>query len=118
MFSGKCKDEIPPTGVFVWTDVRDLALGHVKAMDREDAGGKRFFFTSGYFSNKEIAEIIRKNFPKYRDNVPEGVQGGDYPEEGVYKYDNSQSKDLLGQEFISLEKSIVDLVKSLEAVGV
>ncbi|KAI7204087.1 NAD(P)-binding protein, partial [Hortaea werneckii] len=55
---GKAKDEIPPTGTFIWVDVRDLALCHVLAMEKEGAANKRFFITTGYFSNKEIAEII------------------------------------------------------------
>ncbi|KAI6961768.1 ADP-ribosylation factor-like protein, partial [Hortaea werneckii] len=64
---GKAKDEIPPTGTFIWVDVRDLALCHVLAMEKEGAANKRFFITTGYFSNKEIAEIIGKNFPQYKE---------------------------------------------------
>src|SRR5205823_5463794 len=89
LITGQNKESIPDTGVYLWVDVRDLALGHVKAMELPEAGGKRFFFTAGYFSNKEIAEIIRKNFPEYRNELPaEGVKGGDYPEGGVYGFDN------------------------------
>ncbi|KAF2453386.1 hypothetical protein BDY21DRAFT_382259 [Lineolata rhizophorae] len=117
---GKFKEngEIPPSGVYLWIDVRDLAIAHVKAMDVPDAAGKRFFTTAGYFSNKEIVELIRKNFPEYADKLPPpDVKGGDYPPGGVYKYDNSRSKEVLGLEFMSLEKSVVDLVNSLKAVG-
>src|SRR6266516_7247375 len=55
LITGKCKDEIPPTGTFLWVDVRDLALGHVKAMELPQAANQRFFFVAGYFSNREIA---------------------------------------------------------------
>ena len=80
--------------------------------------GQRFFATAGYFSNREIADIVRKNFPGLKDMVPgEDVKGGDYPEGGVYKYDNEKSKGLLGKPFIQLEESIVDLVKSLDVDG-
>ncbi|KAL1631981.1 Glycine-rich RNA-binding protein 2, mitochondrial [Neofusicoccum ribis] len=90
---GKCKSGIPPTTTFIWTDVRDLALGHVLAMEKEEAGGKRFFFTSGHFANKELAAIIRNNFPEYEDKLPPAKdQGGDFPAEGVYKVDKSQTK--------------------------
>ncbi|KAI7156982.1 NAD(P)-binding protein, partial [Hortaea werneckii] len=85
---GKAKDEIPPTGTFIWVDVRDLALCHVLAMEKEGAANKRFFITTGYFSNKEIAEIIGKNFPQYKEGLPSAsTPGGGYPEEGVYKID-------------------------------
>ncbi|GAB1736417.1 hypothetical protein NU219Hw_g7567t1 [Hortaea werneckii] len=115
---GKAKDEIPPTGTFIWVDVRDLALCHVLAMEKEGAANKRFFITTGYFSNKEIAEIIGKNFPQYKEGLPSAsTPGGDYPEEGVYKIDNSNVVKTLGVKFRPLEESIVDTVKSLQAVG-
>lgn len=118
LIQGQCKDEIPDTGVFLWIDVRDVALAHVKAMELLEAQGKRFFVTAGYFSNKEIAEIIRKNFPEFEKELPgKDVKGGDYPEGGIYKFDNSRTKDVLGIKFRSLEESIVDTVKSLKAVG-
>ncbi|KAF2085013.1 NAD(P)-binding protein [Saccharata proteae CBS 121410] len=115
---GKYKDEIPPTGTYLWVDVRDLALGHVKAMEEDKAQGKRFFITAGLFSNKQILEIIRKNFPEYKDQLPsESLEGGDFPKEGVYKFNNSRSKEILGIEFTPFEKSVVDTVKSLKSVG-
>lgn len=118
LITGQNKESIPDTGVYLWTDVRDLALGHVKAMELPEAGGKRFFFTAGYFSNKEIADIIRKNFKEYKNELPaEGVKGGNYPEGGVYSFDNKRSKEVLGIEFRGLEESITDLVKSLKDVG-
>jgi len=121
LMTGKCKSEIPDTGTFIWVDVRDIADGHVRAMEKPGAGNKRFFITAGYFSNKEICEIIRKNFPEYADKLPApDVKGGDYPDgtkDSLYKYNNSRTKEVLGIEFMSLEKSIVDTVNSLKDVG-
>lgn len=114
---GAWKDKIPDTGAFIWVDVRDLALAHVKAMEIPDAGGKRFFITSGYFCNKQIADIVRDNFPEYEGKVPaKEVEGGEFPKE-VFKYDNRRAVEVLGMEWTPFEKSIVDLVKSLKAVG-
>lgn len=80
---GKAREEIAPTGTFLWTDVRDLALAHVRAAERSEAAGKRFFITAGYFSNKEIANIIRDSFPELDSKLPtKDTKGGDYPEEG------------------------------------
>ena len=112
--TGGCKNEIPDTGTFIWVDVRDLALAHVKAMELPEAADKRFFITAGYFSNKEICEIIRKNFPELKAQLPsEDVKGGGYPEKDLYKYDNTRTVEVLGIKFTSLEKSIVDTTKSL-----
>jgi nucleoside-diphosphate-sugar epimerase len=118
LMTGQCKSEIPDTGTFIWVDVRDLALAHVKAIELPDAGNKRFFITAGYFSNKEICEIIRKNFPDLEKELPgKEIKGGDYPEAGIYKYDNSRTVNVLGIKFRSLEESIVELVKSLQSVS-
>nr|XP_023900337.1 ketoreductase azaE-like [Quercus suber]POE50716.1 ketoreductase azae [Quercus suber] len=115
---GKAKDQIAETGTFIWVDVRDLALAHVLSAEKEEAANKRFFITAGYFSNKEIAQIVGKNFPEYKDGLPtEQTPGGDYPEGGVHGYDNSRTKELLGIKFRPLEESIVDTVKSLKQVG-
>lgn len=118
IMTGKAKEEIPATGTFIWTDVRDLALAHVKAAELPDAANKRFFVTAGYFSNEEIANIIRENYPDLKDKLPaKGTKGGEYPKDGIYKYDNERSREILGIQYRSLKESIVDTVKSLQAVG-
>ncbi|GAM88018.1 hypothetical protein ANO11243_060470 [Dothideomycetidae sp. 11243] len=115
---GKAKTEIPETGTFAWIDVRDVALCHVKAIEVEQAANKRFFVTAGHFSNKEIAAIIRKDFPQYKDQLPtDTTPGGDYPSGGVFKVDNSRVKDIFGIKFRTLEESIVDTVKSLQDIN-
>lgn len=115
---GKWKDEIPPTGTFIWTDVRDLALAHVKAIEVPEAANKRFFVTAGHFTNREIADIIREAYPDLASKLPsKDTKGGDYPTDGLYKYDNRRTKEVLGIHFRPLKESIVDTVKSLQAVG-
>ena len=119
MIHGKFKNEIAPTGTFIWIDVRDLALCHVKAIEDPSAANKRFFITAGYFTNRQIAEILRNHFPEYASQLPtESTPGGDFPTEGIYKIDNNRAKKLLGGQFRSLEDSVVDTAKSLKAVGV
>ncbi|KAI4189080.1 MAG: hypothetical protein LQ348_003847 [Seirophora lacunosa] len=91
---GKAQDEVPPSGVHVWVDVRDLALAHVRAAERPDAAGKRFFVTAGYYSNREIADNIQ-----------------------YFNYDNSRTRDILGINFRSLEDMVKDTIPTLQAVG-
>lgn len=75
------KEVIIDSLIFKWIDVRDLALAHVKAIELPQAADKRFFITAGYFSNKEVCEIIRKNFPNLEKELPsKDIKGGDYPE--------------------------------------
>jgi nucleoside-diphosphate-sugar epimerase len=58
-------------------DVRDVAFAHVMALEKAVAGGKRFFVVGGYCSNREVIDIIRKQFPEYQKNLPSpSVPGG------------------------------------------
>lgn len=116
MIQGKFKDKgLPPSGVFLWVDVRDVALAHVKAMEVPDAAGKRFFVTNGYMSNGEIASVIKKNFPDLADKLPANLES-DRPKD-IFGYDNTRSKEILGLQYKPLEETVVDTVKSLLAAG-
>ena len=115
LIQGKMKDGLPPTRVVIWVDVRDLARGHVRAIERDDAQGKRFFITAGSYRTSDIADIIKKNFPDLASQLPEKYERD--PKEDPFKYDNSRSKDVLSLEYGSLENCITDLVKSLQAAG-
>ncbi|KAG0647827.1 Ketoreductase azaE [Hyphodiscus hymeniophilus] len=118
LLQGKWKEGIPETGAYLFIDVRDIALAHVKAIELPEAAGKRFFVTNGFFSNREIADIVAKNFPEYEKNLPgKEVKGGAYPEGGLYGFDDSKTMEILGIKYRGLEESIVDTVKSLKAVG-
>ncbi|KAI1819195.1 NAD dependent epimerase/dehydratase [Xylaria intraflava] len=118
---GKWKDELPPTGVYLWVDVRDVAKGHVEAMERPEAGGNRFFMTAGHYANKDIPPIVRKHFPQLADKLPvDGAPGGDYPGGSVantYGYDNSKATKMLDIDWIPLEQSVTDTIQSLLEVG-
>jgi nucleoside-diphosphate-sugar epimerase len=118
---GKFKDEIPASGVHLWVDVRDVAEAHVAAFEKPEAANKRFFTTAGYFSNKEICQIIKKNFPEFKDVPSDSTPGGDYPEgtpdKGLYGYNNKRSIDTLGLKYKTLEQSIVDTIKSFQKKG-
>lgn len=118
LITGASRDRCPPTGNYGYVDVRDLALAHVLAIEKPEAGGQRFFTVSSHFSNKEIAEIIGQEFPEFRDRLPsgDGLAPGDYPADGVYGFDNSRSRQVLGMQYRTLRESIVDAVNSLLAV--
>lgn len=113
---GQVKDGLPDTAFPMWIDVRDLAEGHVNALEKPDAGSKRYLFASGVFSNKEMAAVIRDNFPEYKDQLPPASQKGGEPIEWA-TFDNGRAKWLLGAPFRTFETCIVDLVKSLKQVG-
>lgn len=113
---GKWKEEVAPTGTFIWTDVRDLAQAHVLAMEKEEAANKRFFITAGYFTNKGILEVVAKGQPDVLTKDTK-TKPGDFPEEGIYGFDNSRSKEVLGLKYRPFDQAIKDTVESLKAVG-
>ncbi|KAI9893706.1 MAG: methylglyoxal reductase (NADPH-dependent) gre2 [Vezdaea aestivalis] len=115
---GDMKNEIEQTSVPLWVDVRDLALAHVKAFEVPAAGGKRFLATAGIYSNKEMVDTIGDAFASLKDKLPgKETEGGRLPEGGVFSYDNSQIKSILGIQFRSLEECMVSLVQSLQEMG-
>lgn len=121
MVRGHWKSAIPESGPpFLWIDVRDAARAHLLALDRPEAGGRRLFTTAGRFCNAEIAKAARDNFPELRDRLPgpEDTGGGYPPADKLFSYDSSETNAILGIEWISLEKSVVDLVKDIRAFGV
>lgn len=115
MMQGKMKEGLAPTGTFIWTDVRDLALAHVKAIEVPEAAGKRFFITAGHFSNRDLAVAIKEAFPDLSEELPADPES-DLPAD-VYDFNNSRSKDILGLKYRPLKQCTIDTVKSLQAVG-
>jgi nucleoside-diphosphate-sugar epimerase len=114
---GEYKAEIPDTGTsfFLWIDVRDAALAHIRVMEASGVVNKRFLLTAGYFSNKEICELIRVSFPEYRPQLPEqNTGGGGYPEEGLYGFDNSEATEKLCLTYRTLSASITETVMSIQ----
>lgn len=116
LIEGDMKEKLTPTHFFLWVDVRDVALAHVKAIEVPEAGGERFFVAAGFFSNKDIAEIIREAYPKLESKLPPADCPSDLPED-MYKIDNSKSQKVLGIEYRTLKQAVSDTADSLLRVG-
>ncbi|KAF4332650.1 aldehyde reductase II [Fusarium beomiforme] len=111
---GNYKEEITPSPIGRFTDVRDAAMAHVRAVEVEGAGGKRFLVGSGRFSNREVATILWKNFPALRSKLPgPEVSSGGYPADGVAQFDVEPSKKVLGMEYETLENTVVSMTGSM-----
>lgn len=125
---GRMRDGLEPTHpVFTWVDVRDVALAHVRAMTASlsssvvggygGGGGRgrgrgRFYVVAGHFSNKQLAEAIRRSHPDLADRLPPEDAEDDLPAD-VYGFDNTRSREVLGLEYLDLEKSVADTVDSI-----
>ncbi|EXJ92162.1 dihydroflavonol-4-reductase [Capronia epimyces CBS 606.96] len=102
-----------PVGSPVYVDVRDLALGHVLAIEKPEAAGQRLFLTAGMATEKQMGDIIRNTFPDIAGNLRDDLVA-DLPPYGI---DNSKSIRLLGIKYRSMVETIVDTVKSLQKLG-
>lgn len=117
MIQGKAKEALPPTGpVFIWVDVRDAALAHVRAIEVPQAGGQRFFVVAGHFSNKRIMDIIRESHPELASKLPPEDAADDMPAD-VYGYDNRKSREVLGMTYRDLKACVDDAVESMMDAG-
>lgn len=91
-------------------------MAHVKAIEVDEAGAKRFFVVAGYFSNKQTADVIRETHPKLESKLPAADAADDFPS-SIYEFDNSRSRDILGIKFRPFKETISDTVDSLLEVG-
>lgn len=105
-----------PSGLAV--DVRDVAKLHVLPLENEKLAGARLFPTNGAFIGQSILDIIHKNFPELDGKVGKGKSEGveEYLANNSAKYNVSKTKEITGiEEFIPLEKTIVDSVAQILA---
>ncbi|KAJ7829525.1 NAD-P-binding protein [Mycena olivaceomarginata] len=81
-----------------WIDVRDLALAHVRALKKEEAGGERIIITAGAFS--------------WQDGVLlEGTPGAGKNAVHLLRYKNEKSIRILGLEYRSMEDTAAAAIK-------
>ncbi|KPM35360.1 hypothetical protein AK830_g11212 [Neonectria ditissima] len=121
LLRGGWKRAVPAsTPVPLWIDVRDLAQAHVRALEVPGAGGRRLLPTAGWFTNREVVDIVRARFPEFADRIPgPEVPGGEFPpKDQIYGFNNDETNRILGLEWTTLDESITDLVTSLKAHGI
>jgi nucleoside-diphosphate-sugar epimerase len=123
---------VPPISLTI-VDVRDVAEAHLRAMERQEAGGERIIATSAPLWMKEIGEILRSHFPAYarripRREIPVGLLqfvGRLVPPLRPHLRDlgvkrrtsNAKAQRLLGMQFRTPEESVVAMGESLIALG-
>lgn len=118
---------------FTITDVRDVSAAHIRAMEKEDAAGKRFIIAESTLWVTEIADILREAFPAYTKKIPTGTLP-DWvvrllsitnpplktvtPDLGSYRqYANDRLKSELGIQPIPARDSIIASADALMKLG-
>ncbi|ODV84112.1 hypothetical protein CANARDRAFT_201320 [[Candida] arabinofermentans NRRL YB-2248] len=112
IFKLKPDSDIPDiTGSFV--DVRDVALSHILAFEKDEAQGKRFITSEDSFSTLTILKVMRNEFPSIKDRWPVPKEETRDIADFVGTLDNTASKEVLGLKYTSVEKCVADSVSQL-----
>ena len=112
-FTSTKEADLPPNGMHMYIDVRDLAIAHRLAITNPEAGGERIIVSARAISSQDIADIWRRGFPALRDRVPIGKPGTSSLDENAYYVENAKARKILGLEFRSDEESFGDLGRQL-----
>jgi len=121
---------IPKIG-FDMVDVRSVADLHIRAMEMDAAKGERFVASAGYLSFKDVADILRKQYPDKK--IPKStlpnfavrlISNFDKTLKPILldlgierRVDNSKAKEILDWEPLSPEEAVRACAKSVVEQG-
>lgn len=110
-FTGENRDVATESNYNSYVSVEDVALAHVRAIERgNETNGERFIVSAGEFSGQEIVDIMRKHYPERASIIEEG-HPGNYSK-GSTSIDGSKATRVLGIEYKGLEPILVELLES------
>ncbi|KAJ7846608.1 D-lactaldehyde dehydrogenase [Mycena olivaceomarginata] len=95
-----------------WIDVRDLALAHVRAQEKEEAGGERIIITAGAFSWQDWLDAAPPS-SKYLKGTP----GAGKDAVHLLRYKNEKSIRIHGLKYRSMEDTAAAAIKDYEERG-
>lgn len=72
--------------------MRDVAIGHVNALEYPDAKGKRYIISGFKIKNNEVFEILRSKYAQLGYNIPSNLIDA----EGIKKSGHGPSLRTLG----------------------
>jgi nucleoside-diphosphate-sugar epimerase len=95
--------------------VEDCAKAHVRAVDVEAAGGRRFLTPGTFFSMQATVDAMRSEYPELRKRMTEGEPGrNEYEGKEVARVDGGPAEEVLGVKFRGWRVAIVgDTVPAL-----
>ncbi|KAJ3570116.1 hypothetical protein NP233_g4617 [Leucocoprinus birnbaumii] len=95
-----------------WVDVRDVALGHIRALQKPEASGQRFLLTAEHFTWNDfngIANNLESTLPKLK--IPIAPPRPDIIPQYWHRYNNEKARNVLGIDFRSKEECTRDTLE-------
>ncbi|SCZ94692.1 BZ3500_MvSof-1268-A1-R1_Chr12-3g04049 [Microbotryum saponariae] len=109
------EDATKPAGLLV--DVRDVALAHVLALEKEEAGNKRFLVSKKEFVYQDILDLLEgsEQGKKLLSEFPKATKSGKGDVKGVKQnlIDTTRMETVLGLKARSVEETVLDMTRSL-----
>jgi nucleoside-diphosphate-sugar epimerase len=87
---------------------QDLAVAHYLAAFAPNVGNRRYFVTRESNTNQEICDILRETLPERDEKIPLGTSGNYTLAPGMFRVDNSSSKEILGLTYRPFKETIAD----------
>ncbi|KAL6927872.1 hypothetical protein ACO0SA_004495 [Hanseniaspora valbyensis] len=114
LIHSKSDSEIDKTFVGPNIDVRDVARAHIEPLlNSEKFNGQRLLLSNGRFGAQSIVDILNE-IPQLKGKIAVGTPHSDDDIlNRMSVINNEKTKELLGFEFISLEKSIKDTASQI-----
>ncbi|KDE02530.1 hypothetical protein MVLG_06927, partial [Microbotryum lychnidis-dioicae p1A1 Lamole] len=109
------EDATKPAGLLV--DVRDVALAHILALEKEETGGKRFLISKKEFVYQDILDLLEgsEQGKKWLSEFPKATKSGKGDVKGVKQnlIDTTRMETVLGLKARSVEETVLDMTRSL-----
>ncbi|KAJ3712943.1 D-lactaldehyde dehydrogenase [Lentinula raphanica] len=105
-----------------WVDVRDIALAHVLALQKQEAGGERLLISKGEFVYQDFIDTANalspSPIPSHTD-LPKGKPGAGKDFVPKIVYDASKASKILGPELVyhTMEETTRDTLEDFEKRG-
>lgn len=100
-------DSLPVIDYPNWVDVRDVARAHLQALVKPQARGQRFILAPSKVPYSTVATIAREHFGLHPSEENQQLPS-------MYDIESRNCESILGlTEWVSFEKSVVDLLKQV-----
>jgi len=93
-----------------WVDVRDLAVAHVKALEKDAAGGERIIISSAPFIWQDWIKAAHSSSPLFPHWHPAGDPALKIDTVYMLDYDTTKADKLLGMEYRDMAESTKDIL--------